>query len=501
MQKNEALLAAVDAVREKLDGQRPYTPEQEERTRRWFLPRFIYCSSALGRQDPVTGRETVLFLESQVVSGGHHIDEFLGIERHQRALEVCEVRAREGGALDVDFVQLLHRKLTEGSRLLGDERPGRWKKDPSPPVRRRGHEVSYAPPERVGELMERLLEELARRRTSEHPLQAIAYFYFQFYLIQPFATHNGEVARLLTTTALWNHGYPGLIVAPDGVGDLLDALVAVHRTVPAVDRELLSPRFDLGFLLEFFCGCLTRTGERIFDLAAGKRLNTMTFSRKVVAEQQEQLTQFLNTRNLSWRARATGEVRAVYQRVDELVQPLALEGPLYDLQILRSELISSHAASPALRAVLPEGEAGVVGELQLSITPSPTMKGLTFPDPEQLLIGVASTQYGIHLVFVVASDPSQRPMVHTGPMRNAEWPKSTLEAAVVKGINKRRMAFEYELNLLNASRSQRFKLKRMREGLEEEAEAAVDTGDEPDVAKPREKRLDGLSPSEPPLSF
>ena len=93
MERTEALLAAVDAVRAKLDEQRPYTPEQRERVLRWFLPRFIYCSSALGKNDPVTGRETVLFLESQTVSGGHHIDDFLSIERHKRALEVAEQRA------------------------------------------------------------------------------------------------------------------------------------------------------------------------------------------------------------------------------------------------------------------------------------------------------------------------------------------------------------------------------------------------------------------------
>lgn len=519
MERTEALLAAVDAVRAKLDEQRPYTPEQRERILRWFLPRYIYCSSALGKSDPITGRETVLFLESQTVSGGHHIDDFLAIERHKRGLELAERRAEEGGDLDRDFLQSLHRELLQGSRRLGEleERPGRWRQTEAPPMRRRGHEIPSASSEQIEGLVEQLASGLKQRRAQgEHPLSSVAYLCFHLYLIRPFATHNGEVSRLAVTTLLLHAGYPGLVLAPDSVSDFLDALVAVHRSVPVPERVPLSPRYELSFLVEFLCQALTRTGERMIDLSAGRKLTTATFSRRALAAQEEQLTQFLHTKSLSWRVRATTEIRAMHERCLAKVQPMRHEGPLYSLRLERTEVLTSHAASAPLRAILPAGEAGVVGEIQLGIRPNPTMRGIEFPDPEQLLLGIASTQYGLHVILVVASDPSQRPVVRTGPLRNNEWPDSTLDTIVAKAIDKRRRTYEYELNLKNSSRSQRFKIKKMRDEYEEAGEAeapapsaqpsqpkagAGEADKEGSGPKARDKRLDGLSPTEPPLSF
>ncbi|HBP23813.1 MAG TPA: hypothetical protein DEA08_39305 [Planctomycetes bacterium] len=518
MERTEALLAAVDAVRAKLDEQRPYTPEQRERVLRWFLPRFIYCSSALGKNDPVTGRETVLFLESQTVSGGHHIDDFLSIERHKRALEVAEQRAEEGGELDRDFLQLLHRKLVEGSRRLAEleERPGLWRQTEAPPMRRRGHEIPSVPSDQIEGLIDQLMSSLKRQRAQgEHPIFSVAYLCFHLYLIRPFATHNGEVSRLAMTTLLLHAGYPGLVLAPDTVSDFLDALVAVHRSVPVPERVPCSPRYELAFLVEFLCSALTRTGERMIDLSAGRKLTTATFSRRALAAQEEQLTQFLHTKSLSWRVRATTEIRAMHERCLAKVEPMTHEGPLYSLSLERAEVLTSHAASAPLRAILPAGEAGVVGEIQLGIRPNTTMRGLEYPDPEQLLLGVASTQYGMHVILVVASDSSQRPVVRTGPLRNNEWPDSTLDTIVAKAIDKRRRTYEYELNLKNSSRSQRFKLKKLRDEHEEAGgveapppspkqslpSAADKASKEGSGPKARDKRLDGLSPTEPPLSF
>lgn len=518
MERTEALLAAVDAVRAKLDELRPYTPEQRERVLRWFLPRYIYCSSALGKNDPVTGRETVLFLESQTVSGGHHIDDFLSIERHKRALEVAEQRAEEGGELDRDFLQLLHRKLVEGSRRLAEleERPGRWRQTEAPPMRRRGHEIPSVSSDQIEGLVDQLVSALKEQRAKgEHPLVSVAYLCFHLYLIRPFATHNGEVSRLAMTTLLLHAGYPGLVLAPDSVSDFLDALVAVHRSVPVPERVPLAPRYELSFLVEFLCASLTRTGERMIDLSAGRKLTTATFSRRALAAQEEQLTQFLHTKSLSWRVRATTEIRAMHERCLGKVEPMQHEGPLYSLQIERAEVLTSHAASAPLRAILPAGEAGVVGEIQLGIRPNSTMRGIEFPDPEQLILGIASTQYGMHVILVVASNSSQRPVVRTGPLRNNEWPDSTLDTIVAKAIDKRRRTYEYELNLQNASRSQRFKLAKLREEFEEsggiDATETKPTPSEPKAPdkeskegsgpKARDKRLDGLRPSEPPLSF
>ncbi len=501
--------AALDAVRARLDEQRPYTAELKSQIDRWFVPRYLYCSNALGREDFVSARETALFLEAEVVSGGHTLDAFLAIHRHQRALELVEANARAGAQLDPAFALTLHRLLLEGGRAIpAGARPGLFKSEASPPARRRGHTFTYAEPSEVGDLMRRLCDELNRRQADpdEHPLETMAWLYFHLHLIHPFATLNGEVARLLCTMVARHNGYPGLILAPGSVGDLLDALVAVHRTVPVNSRESLSPKYDLSALVELFAAALSRTGERLAELVEGRKLDAGSFATRIEADQARQLTRFTSNK-LSWRVGATSEVRALHERTAALAEQLQSAGQIYTLVLERSEVVPSHRADRQVVGALPGGEAGLIGEVQIAVTPCETMKGLEFPLPGRLVIGVGSTQYGLHLVFVT-SDEEARPKVQTGSLRASEWTADTLEAMVVRGVDRLRKSYEYELNLLNASRSQRFKLKRIRQEAEDLVSAPAPNRQRPSKRhrSPRETRgatmrLDGLSPAEPPLEF
>lgn len=500
--------AALDAVRARLDEQRPYTAELKAQIERWFVPRYIYCSTAIGREDFVSARETALFLEAEVVSGGHTLDAFLAIHRHQRALELVEANAEEGAQLDPAFALTLHRLLLEGGRELPEGcRPGLFKSEPSPPARRRGHTFTYAEPSETGELMRRLCEELNERQATktEFPLATIAWLYFHLHLIHPFASLNGEVARLLCTMVARHNGYPGLILAPGSIGDLLDALVAVHRTVPVSERKPLSPRYDLSALIELFAAALSRTGERLAELVEGRKLDAGSFATRIEADQARQLTRFSNNK-LSWRVGATAEVRSLHERTAKLCQRLQSEGPIYRLLVERTEVVPSHRANRRLLNALPGSEAGLIGEIQLAVHPSETMKGLEFPPSARLVLGVGSTQYGLHLVFVT-SDEDARPKVQTGSLRASEWTADALEAMVVRGADRLRKSYEYELNLINASRSQRFKLKRIRQEAEDQVSAPEPMQPRPSTRhqSPREARatmrLNGLTPSEPPLEF
>jgi len=509
MRNLDHYFAALDAVRARLDEQRPYTAELKSQIDRWFVPRYLYCSNALGQEDFVSARETALFLEAEVVSGGHTLDAFLAIHRHQRALELVEANAKAGAQLDPAFALTLHRLLLEGGRAIPEgARPGLFKSELSPPARRRGHTFTYADPSEVGDLMRKLCDELKTRQADadEHPLETMAWLYFHLHLIHPFATLNGEVARLLCTMVSRHNGYPGLILAPGSVGDLLDALVAVHRTVPVDSRVPLSPKYDLSALVELFAAALSRTGERLAELVEGRKLDAGSFATRIEADQARQLTRFTSNK-LSWRVRATSEVRALHERATALAEQLQSEGQIYTLVLERSEVVPSHRADRQIVGALPGGEAGLIGEIQIAVTPSETMKGLDFPPPGRLVIGVGSTQYGLHLVFAT-SEEEARPKVQTGSLRASEWTADTLEAMVVRGVDRLRKSYEYELNLLNASRSQRFKLKRIRQEAENQVSAPEPTRPRPSKRhrSPRETRastmrLDGLSPAEPPLEF
>lgn len=509
MRNLDPIYAALDAVRARLDECRPFTPELKAQIQRWFTPRYIYCSSGLGKEDAVSARETALFLEAEVVSGGHHLDAFLAIHRHERALRLVEARAESGGVIDPPLLLTLHRLLLEGSRLLPEgARPGLYKTEESRETRRRGHTFETASAAEVGVLIPRLCDDLAKRRSAtpgEHPIQTVAWIYYHLHRIQPFSSHNGEVSRLLATAILVHHGYPGLILAPGSVSELLDALVAVDLTVPVNERAPLSERYDLSSLVEFLAAAVIRTGERLADLVEGRKLSAENFVPRIEADQARQLTRFLGNK-LSWRVRATVEVRALHQRCERIVKRLQSEGPIYSLRLERTDVTPSHRADRRTVNALPGGEAGLVGEIEVAVLPSETMKGLDFPPQERLVIGIASTQYGLHIVLTNLGDPDETPKVRTGSLLANEWTADALEAVLVRAVNKRRKSYEYELNVLNASRSQRFKLKRLRAEAEEQTHSEA-----PRVRKtgrptsPREERstmrLGGLSPAEPPIEF
>ena len=73
----------VEALRERIDAHRPFTPDLVERMQRWLVPQFIGSSEGLGTREPLTLGEVTAFLERDVVSGGHPVDRFLGVERHR----------------------------------------------------------------------------------------------------------------------------------------------------------------------------------------------------------------------------------------------------------------------------------------------------------------------------------------------------------------------------------------------------------------------------------
>lgn len=498
MRDEKALLAEVDAVRARLDAHRPYTPDISEKIRLWFMPRYLFCSTALGQKNPLTGTEIASFLEREIVTGGHPLEAFLSIQRHKKTLDLVGERARDGVPISVELVQEIHQSLT------GKE--AGWKKSSSPPTRRRGHEFRYAEPTQVEKLMQHLTEELAERLKNSHPVKAVTWFYYHFHQIHPFARDNGKVSRLIATCLLTNHGYPPLMIHPDRLGDYLDALATCDSTVPAGSYEPLSPRFDLTSLLEFFCQCLRRTGERMLDIASGRRLAAKDFTEEVEGAQERMLSQLRSRKTSSWRVNATFEVKALFKRVGELMTQFEVKGPLYGIKIETAEVVPSHAVSPLLRLGLPGGDAGLIGEIALSIRGDRLMRGaIRFPDPLTLTVGVTATSMGMQIVLNW-SGPNAKPMVHHGPQRAAEWPDATIDDLLTQAVDKRRQLFEGSLRQQNANAA----TAKYRQVVNPEGPGTRKPKPKPDTSPAQapasasrrtRPTMKGLKPSEPPLSF
>lgn len=513
MREEAALLSRIDGIRERLESYRPYSAEASAKIRRWFTPRYIGCSTALGSSNALSGPEIAAFLEREIVTGGHPLEAFLAVRRHRRTLETVAKHAKKAAPIDVDFVRAIHHRLTDGSGNADDLRPGQWKVSPSPVTRRRGHEFRYAAPEEVGDLVKALLEGLERRLETVHPAKAMTWFYFHFHQIHPFQCDNGKVARLIATCVTTRHGLPPLMIRPDLLGEYLDALATVHMTVPADLYEPLSPRFDVSRLLEFLCGCLVRTGERMLDIVSGRSLQAQDFADEVEDSQEELLAQFLARKSMSWRVGATFAVRELHERVHGLMREFQVKGSLYSIEIVQSEVVNSHGVAQEIRHALPAGDAGVVGQVQLAFRGDPSLsRALRFPEEQLLRVGVAATEHGLQVMFGW-SDDGARPRIQHGPAIANEWPESTLDELLTAAIDKRRKAYDRTLRERNAPPSQKDRVLRGKKTqrsigtlgkgpvLRSAKHRVLSSGKHALQPNEASDELEGLVPLDPPVDF
>lgn len=525
----------VDELRAKIDAHRPFTPELIERMQRWLVPQFLWASDALGAKEALSLAEVTAFVESEVCGGGHPLERFLQLQRHGRALQLAQQRAREGGLIDEQFLRDLHRTLFTGARAA--DGPGQWKTQESPPTRRRGRLFRYALPADVPGLIERLLAEYGQRRTSDQPLKAVAWLYYHFLSIHPFGQGNGQVARLLATTALLNQGYPPLVLGARDPGPYLDALAACDATVPVSEAAPLSPKIEVSPLLDLFCDALQRVAGRLLAFAEGKELGAGELSEQVIASQEALLGAMLGQKDLSWRVRGSLEVRALHERLARTARQMACKGPLYSIVVEHVEVVRTHAVWREFSASLPAGDAGIVGQLEIAIK-GDADTNLKFNEAPRLRAVVTCSQVGAQLLFMW--DDEARPRANPGPPRSAEWPDAVLDRLLSKAIDARRQKFEMRIvddNLSVGSQQrikelldeqpgrQQLKLRRVTQAFAAAphrtasgrlprfaplTEPTPDDADDKAPSKPAPtpppqtrtpQKLDGLSSSEPPLSF
>lgn len=452
--RTERALQEVEEVRSRIDAQRPLAPAMVARIQELVVPEFLWASGALGNREVISLMETRAFLERGVVAGGHPLEMFLELERHKGAWDLVEARAREGGAIDVPFVRAVHQRLTAGARGA-DPRPGQWKREPSPPTRRRGRTFEYAAPEAVPELMDRLVEGFAARHAdaATHPLVAATWLYYHFHLIHPFEGMNGHMARLLASCALTSRGYPPLVILPDEIGEYMDALSACDCTAPAGMGGPLSERLDTASLLELFARGLARTARRTLDVVEGRELTPAELPDAVGASQAAVLETLIQSPEASWRVRGGSHVRRLHERLSELCRRLVSTGPLYRIALRAERVVPTHQLVLSQVATkLPSGDAGIVGEVVMAIEPDPTAAGVRFPEPQRLTALITSAQLGTQLILHWDGDSEAD--VHHGPPEADAWSQVALERAVARSIDRRRRAWEMLILDLNVGPSE-----------------------------------------------
>jgi hypothetical protein len=281
-----------------------------------------------------------------------------------------------------------------------------------------------------------------------HPLEAITWFVYHFQLIQPFNESNGRVQRLVASFLLLKAGFRELIIEPRERQAYLSALAACDATVPTDKLAPLYPGIDTSTLIHFFGGCLEQTLAETLGIIEGRvALTTADVAKASKRDQKAFLTRLKQVSpEFAWRDEAATEVRAIHERVGAALQAACDEGPLYAIECTACETKNDHSVDPLLRASVPSGGAGIVGQTVLTIRPK-TTAAVKMPKPRIFVVGAVATKVGLHLLS--RWEDESKPVVRHGPKKSAGWSQASVERHLIERIEKTRRAYDAEIVELN----------------------------------------------------
>ncbi len=213
-----AMVAAVDALKEKLAAARPLTSAEAEKMRQIFLVDYTHASTAI-EGNTLTLSETAMALEGLTIAEKPLKDHLEAIG-HRDAFLYLEETLRVNEPLSETFICRLH------ALVLADQPLDRgiYRRLP---VRIVG--AIHTPPEPylVAPQMEALLAEFAKTRL--HPLVAAALFHIRFEAIHPFIDGNGRTGRLLANFLLMRAGYLPVNIKFEDRRAYYEAFTSYHK--------------------------------------------------------------------------------------------------------------------------------------------------------------------------------------------------------------------------------------------------------------------------------
>jgi len=210
--------AAVDELKNRLDGFRPLDPAIVANLREDLIVNWTYHSNAI-EGNTLTLRETKIALEGITV-GGKTLVEHLEAVNHRDAILLMEEIIANKGALDERTIRSLHHLIQKG---INDGNAGRYR---TVNVRISGAE--HLPPDQllVPELMEKFIAWYRDEAGALHPVERAARVHSDFVKIHPFVDGNGRTSRILMNLELLKAGYPAAVLP---VGRRLEYYSALDR--------------------------------------------------------------------------------------------------------------------------------------------------------------------------------------------------------------------------------------------------------------------------------
>lgn len=214
------LFCLLDALKTKLDAQRPLPPEVMKNLHENLVLNWTYHSNAI-EGNTLTLKETKVALEG-ITIGGKTLREHFEVINHREAITLLEELVSENQPLSEWQIKSLHQLVL---RNIDPENAGQYRQVN---VLISGAEHKPVDAIRVPQFMQDFVSWYQDKAGSMHPIECAARVHADFVKIHPFIDGNGRTSRLLMNLELLKAGFPAAVIQVEQRLAYYEALDLAH---------------------------------------------------------------------------------------------------------------------------------------------------------------------------------------------------------------------------------------------------------------------------------
>lgn len=210
-----------------LKAHEPLDPLTAASLKAHFYLKFTLNSNAM-EGNALTLTETYVLLEHGVTAGGKLFVDHLAMVNHHRAMAYFDDLVGEATPLSEAVIQAFHAYLMKWTSE--DDTRGCYRTTAS---------LGEETPERLPQVMARLVEDYNKKQGEERSLSAIVHLYRDFMKVAPFKVGNAQVGRLILNLELVKAGYPLILFDPQHWAAFREAeVLAQDGSITRLENEI-----------------------------------------------------------------------------------------------------------------------------------------------------------------------------------------------------------------------------------------------------------------------
>lgn len=210
-------IADIEQLNRKIEPFRPISnPHILQQLKAYFRIGLTYASNRL-EGNSLTETETKIVIEDGITIGGKPLRDHFEAIGHSDAYDFTYKAAKKDSITEND-IRKLHQLFYFRIDLTNAGKYRRKK------IIITGTDYIPPPPNKIAESMKVFVEQIARKRSTLHPVEFAAWLHLELVTIHPFIDGNGRTARLLMNIGLMQTGYVMSIIPPVLRNDYLTCL-------------------------------------------------------------------------------------------------------------------------------------------------------------------------------------------------------------------------------------------------------------------------------------